>query len=139
MRAALIAFLLMISGSAFALGDSVTVRKIAEFKSVLRAEKDKAKRLEQLEVFKDFLFDRLQTVELPDSDQRRADFAELNEFESNIFLFRFKTVDTASCRLNWRRVTTANAIKRDYDDLSELVSAPSTREALEILKLICGP
>lgn len=137
MRATLIALLLLVSNAAFAFSDSVTNQKIVAFKSILRAEKDKSKRLEQLETFKDFLFDRMQAIELPKNEKERADFAELNEFESNVFMFRFKIVDTETCRLNWRKVTTANAVKRDYNDIGELTSDPSTKEALEILKLIC--
>lgn len=123
--------------AASAFTDPVTVQRTAAFKSSLRAEKDKAKRLELLEGFKDFLFDRLQTMDLPQTARQRADFAALNDFENNVFMFRFKTVDRASCVANWRKITTANAIKREYNDASEITAAPSTKEALEILKLLC--
>lgn len=135
---ALISFLLIFTSlNALAFADTVTNEKTEILKLQLRSEPDKAKRLEIFENYRDFLFERLQTVELPKTPSEREGFRELNEFEANIFMIRLDGVTKMACVMNAKKITIANAMNRNFKDESDIKLPPAALETLEILKAIC--
>lgn len=128
-------FALMTCVNAFALNDAVTVREVSALKADLAAEANRDARLERLELFKDFLFNRLQTMPLPQNEAEKDAFAELNEFEADVFMINMRSVSKTSCERAWRKITSANAVTDETVAASGLPSA--ARETLDILKALC--
>lgn len=137
MRASLITALLSLvfSVNAFALNDAPTVREIARLKQDLAAQSQPAARLERFEVFRDFLFDRLQTMPLPRTAEEQADFNDLNQFEADLFMIEAKNLSPATCTRNWQKIVGANTVADESVPATSM--SDITRETLDILKALC--
>ena len=136
MRQLTVAFLsLLLSTQAFAFRDQLTVQRISQLKQTLEAEAPQ-NRLAHLEAFKDFMYKRLNTVELPedilntpDDDPRIEEYRSLTEFSGYVNLISGKTISAASCRSS--RQDIVNTANTQGAEASEAV------EALKILNSLC--
>ena len=140
MRPLILAVLLMFGApSAFATTDAVTNQALATLKARLAADKTPAGRLALVESFKDFLFDRLQTVPLDESEAGKEAFARLNEIESYVFMMKFEKLSPAECAHAYSRISTSSATNLDYESESQINPSKPGVEALQLLKAICQP
>lgn len=124
---------LFIGAQAFAFSDRVTVVRVEQLKQTLEAEAPQ-NRLAHLEGFKDFLFNRLNTIEMPedilntpDSDPRMEEFRSLTEFSGYVNLISAKQLSKASC----------GGIHRDIINTAQTQGTESqASEALAALKIL---
>ena len=136
MRQLTVAFLSVIfSVQALAFTDLTTVNRINQLKQRLEAEAPQ-NRLVHLESFKDFLYKRLNTIEMPedilntpDTDPRMEEFRSLNEFNGYLNLISPKSVTVGSCRSIHQDIV--NTVNTQGAEASEAV------EAIKILSSLC--
>lgn len=126
---------LLSSNSALAFQDHLTFRAMDELTQTLQAERDGNMRLRHLESFKDFLYNRLNTIELPDiettpdNDPRLEEYRSLTEFDSYVSLIRMRQISAKSC--NSTKVHIEGTTSRDGGVVPEAV------EALKVLSALC--
>ena len=136
MRQLTIAFLsLFLSVQAFAFRDATTVSRVEQLKQRLEAEAPQ-NRLVHLEKFKDFMYKRLNTIEMPedilntpDEDPRLEEFRSLTEFSGYVNLIAPKSVSATGCRSAHQDIV--NTANTQGSEASEAV------EALKILNSLC--
>ncbi|WP_374033855.1 hypothetical protein ACES2I_14555 [Bdellovibrio bacteriovorus] len=130
----ILAFVLA-GNSAMAFQDLQTYRATDELINAMQLEGDTSVRLRQLESYKDFLYTRLNTIELPDiettpdNDPRLEEYRSLTEFDNYVALIRMRQVSAKSC--NATKVHIENSTSRDGGVVPEAV------EALKILSALC--
>ncbi|AHZ83467.1 hypothetical protein predicted by Glimmer/Critica [Bdellovibrio bacteriovorus HD100] len=130
----ILAFVLA-GNSAMAFQDLQTYRATDELINAMQLEGDTSVRLRQLESYKDFLYSRLNTIELPDidttpeTDPRLEEYRSLTEFDNYVALIRMRQVSAKSC--NATKVHIENSTSRDGGVVPEAV------EALKILSALC--
>jgi hypothetical protein len=123
------------------------VRQINVLKKTLE-EQAPQYRLATLEEFKNILYDRLNSIpmpedisKVPDNDPRIEEFRSLNEFSGYLNLMTPKTLSAASCRS--ARKDLVNSVDTQGAELSEETvasddSVPSEAiQAMKILKSLC--
>lgn len=130
----ILAFVLA-GNSAMAFQDLQTYRATDELINAMQLEGDTTVRLRHLESYKDFLYSRLNTIELPDiettpdTDPRLEEYRSLTEFDNYVALIRMRQVSAKSC--NSTKVHIENSTSRDGGVVPEAV------EALKILSALC--
>ncbi len=128
---------LLLGAQAFAFNDRVTVARVEQLKQTLEAEAPQ-NRLAHLESFKDFLYNRLNSIELPedilntpDNDPRIEEYRSLTEFSGYVNLISAKQLSKASCgNINRDIINTANT-QGSESQASEALAA------LKILNSLC--
>ncbi|WII72941.1 hypothetical protein QJS83_03530 [Bdellovibrio sp. 22V] len=128
--------LVLAAGSAHAFEDAMTIQVTGQLTLRLQQEADPQVRLQLLEKYKEFLFERLNTVELPedltslpDNSPIIEEFRSLTEYDNYINLIRIKTLNERNCQLAKMRIE--NSTSREGGVVPEAV------EALKVLNALC--
>ncbi len=118
-----------------AFDDNLTLQATNEVITRMQQEDDMSRRLALLNTYKDFLYNRLNTIEIPDldstpdTDPRLDEYRSLTEFDGYVNLINMRQVTNQSC------VRTKTHIERSTSRDGGLV--PEAVEALRILSALC--
>lgn len=121
--------------SASAFQDPITLRASEELIEQMAQEMSPGRRLRQLEEFKDFLYNRLNTIELPDiattpdEDPRLEEYRSLTEYDGYVNLIRMRDITAKNCMST--KVRIEKSTSRDG------VLVPEASAALKILLALC--
>ena len=83
---------LMFSISGFSFQDATIHKAVSELKGQLLHSQTPEQRLQHFEKFRDFVFDRLQSMPAPKSAIEKKEFSELNDFENFILAIDMKKI-----------------------------------------------
>lgn len=140
MRPLILAALLVFTFSAaHATPDAVTNQAISSLREKIAADKTPAGRVALLESFKDFLFARLQSIPIDETDAGKDAFARLNEFESYVFMMKMEKLSQGECAAAYSRISTSSATNLNYENESQINQSKPGIEALQLLKAVCQP
>ncbi|KHD88255.1 MAG: hypothetical protein OM95_09965 [Bdellovibrio sp. ArHS] len=127
---------LLTSQSVLAFTDSITVQAADNLIVHLQRQENPALRLRDLETFKQFLFQRLNTIEIPDvattpeDDPAFEEYRSLTEYDNYINLIYMKDITSTSCGRMKIRIT--NATSREGE-----IVVPEAAEAMKVLAALC--
>lgn len=125
--------LLFIFGSFATSNNSTIGPKTQDLKFALASAPSPVHRLQILGAYQDFLFNEMQS---PRVDPSSPDFADLNEFESDILDFHFKALTATSCTHQRSRLLATSGISQD--DESSAPRGIALRQALLVLDWLCA-
>lgn len=137
MRQFLIALsLLVATTSASAFHDSATITVTEKLMLHIEKMEDSQLRLKALEKYKDFLFERLNSIELPDNFMALSndnpvieEYRSLTEFDNYINLIRMKEVTAKDCQRTKMRIEASTS--------REGGMVPEAEVALKVLSALC--
>ncbi|WP_253696375.1 hypothetical protein [Bdellovibrio bacteriovorus] len=137
MRKLILMVCLLASQSSLAFTDSLTLQTADNLIAHLQRQDNVVARLQYLETYKQFLFDRLNTIEIPDlattPDDHPAleEYRSLTEYDNYVNLIRMKDINASTCQRTRTRIE--NSTSRDGGLVPEAV------EAMKILNALCSP
>lgn len=128
-------FLILAAAPALAFEDTLTYQATAEVITRMQQEAEMPARLALLNSYKDFLYNRLNTIEIPDlettpdTDPRLEEYRSLTEFDGYINLISMRQVTAQTC------ASAKTRIERSTSREGGVV--PEAVEALRVLSVLC--
>lgn len=129
-------FTTMFLTSAFAFQDVQTQKMAIHVQMKMRQTSDSNERMLLLAQYRDFLFQRLNSIPLPEFEDLRyddpvlEDYRSLTEYEGYISLIDLKNINSRECHRNKARLQ--NSVGRTP------VQPPEAEEAIKILAALCS-
>lgn len=127
--------------SAFAFRDSATISATRELIKELESKTSAAEKSSQLEKFKDFLFKRLNALEIPDldssspDDPRIEEYRSLTEFDSYVGMIEVKNISAKNCAASLAHLKAATGA--DQSSNQTLGLGEEAKLAEEIILSLC--
>lgn len=127
--------LVLAASQSLAFEDALTYQATTEVITRMQQEAEMPARLALLNSYKDFLYNRLNTIELPDldstpdTDPRLEEYRSLTEFDGYVNLITMRQVTAQTC------ATTKTRIERSTSREGGVV--PEAVEALRVLSALC--
>lgn len=132
----MIVTMILMSSSAWAFQDFETYQATDKLIERMQVETNLQRRLRIMDAYKNFLYQRLNTIEIPDltetpdNDPRLEEYRSLTEFDNYVNLIRMRQVDAKTC------TSTKMHIERSTSRDGGVV--PEAVEALKILTALCS-
>ncbi len=136
----IISFLLG-SSTGWAFSDSATNTQLDRTIQALKLESRVDKKARHLEAFRNFLYQRLNTIDLALIEANPDDFASLNEFYGFIGQIDGKELSATACRKtrdNMLRLFRDNGLSQEAADQLPTSQFPAATESLRLLNALCG-
>lgn len=136
----------MFASNAFAFKDPATVAATRELISRVQRQSTLQEKAATLESFKQFLFNRLNTIEMPENmddvdamaksnDPRIEEFRSLTEFDTYVGMISIRKINGASCAAARNHIAASTGADQSQLDRGEIGS--EALMAQEIINAIC--